>query len=304
MYEPMLAECVPESTLDLEDYLYEVKLDGTRCIAVIEPNHVTLYGRGKLGSKFTERFPEVVEALKCAVWPRKGITVLDGELVCWKDGKPNFNAVAGRAHRQKDLEAARRANPVVFHAFDCLYVHGVSLLETALIERKAILSGLLSPAGGIMYLGHQIGQGRVLYEWVKQQGLEGVMCKDPASIYQEGKRSKSWGKIKVGTTEMFRVEGYTAGTGNRKNTLGALILSEQDDNGDWRYVGKCGGGMSDADLQYIKALTTASAVRRKVAGIPSNLKVTYLKEPIKLYVKYMERTENGLLRMARIAPCE
>lgn len=301
MYEPMLAECVPEETLDIDNYLYEVKLDGTRCIAVIEPDHITLYGRGKLGSKFTECFPEVVEALKCSVWPRRGITVLDGELVCWKNGKPNFNAVAGRAHRQKGIEDARRKDPVVYHVFDCLYAHGIDLTGTPLIARKAILSGLVAPQGGIMYLGHQIGNGRVLYEWVKQQGLEGVMCKDPNCHYLEGKRSKSWGKVKVGQTGQFLAVGYTKGKGKRADTIGALILA---DRYSMRYVGKSGGGLSDLDLAGLVSLETTDTPS-SVSGIPRNLDIVWLFVPIIVTVHYMEITENGILRQAsKVDLCE
>ena len=121
---------------DDDDYIYELKLDGIRCVAYIEPKSVTL--QNKRFKDLIPIYPELSDICKCV----KKKVILDGELVVLTDGKPDFYALQKRSlmgDKFKILLAAKK-NPVQFVAYDILYFDGKDLTDKPLMERKEILS--------------------------------------------------------------------------------------------------------------------------------------------------------------------
>ncbi len=118
---------------DDEDYIYELKLDGIRCIAYLGDGKVVL--QNKRYKDVTALYPELQEMHRCV----KRRTVLDGELVVLQDGKPDFYALQkrslmGNAFR---ISLAAKSNPVQFVAYDILYYNGKDLTDLPLMERKS-----------------------------------------------------------------------------------------------------------------------------------------------------------------------
>lgn len=125
--DPMLLyETAP---FDSDEYIFELKLDGIRCIAYIEPKSVVL--QNKRHKDVTAIYPELSE-LKCCVKKR---VILDGELVVLMDGKPDFYALQKRSLMSDDFKIKLAANkaPVQFVAYDILYINGKDITNKPLI---------------------------------------------------------------------------------------------------------------------------------------------------------------------------
>ena len=116
---PMLLNEVQEP-FDDEEFIYELKLDGIRCVAYVEPKSVTL--QNKRFKDLTEIYPELSDVSKCV---NKKV-ILDGELVVLTDGKPDFYALQKRSLMGDKfrISLAARKNPVQFVAYDILYFDG------------------------------------------------------------------------------------------------------------------------------------------------------------------------------------
>src|SRR5262245_30494061 len=125
--EPMYARLVNELP-EGQEWLYEVKCDGYRCLAGRDSTGVTLWSRR--GNLFTEQFPQIAGA--CERLPPG--TLLDGEIVALDErGRVSFNLL--QHHRSK-------AQALLFYAFDVLIYRGRSLVELALSTRREVLNAL------------------------------------------------------------------------------------------------------------------------------------------------------------------
>lgn len=124
---PMLLNEVKEP-FDDEDYIYELKLDGIRCVAYIEPKSVTL--QNKRFKDLTPIYPELSDICKCV----KKRVILDGELVVLTDGKPDFYALQKRSLMgdKFKISLAAKKNPVQFVAYDIIYYDGKDLTDKPL----------------------------------------------------------------------------------------------------------------------------------------------------------------------------
>src|SRR3970282_1134569 len=104
------------------EWWFELKLDGVRLLASIRDGRASL--RSRSGRDLTPQFPLVAAALERQVDPEM---VIDGEVVAFdEEGRPNFEVLASRIHIAGDrkVEAAEVATPVIFYAFDLLYLDG------------------------------------------------------------------------------------------------------------------------------------------------------------------------------------
>ena len=189
---PMLAQRA-NAPFDSADYVFEVKWDGIRCLAFIERHGVRLQSRELVD--ITVQFPE----LACLAALPTG-TVLDGELVILRAGRPSLAEMQHRVQLQNHhrIQYASQAAPVLYLVFDLLYTQGTSLMAAPLTVRRAPLERLIPPASfsQVMVPESLRRSGRALFESVVARGLEGVMAKRTDSPYRMGKRSRAWLKIK------------------------------------------------------------------------------------------------------------
>lgn len=194
---PMLLHEVKEP-FDDKEYIYELKLDGIRCIAYLGKEVVLQNKRFK---DVTEIYPELSDMCKCV----KKNTVLDGELVVLTDGKPDFYALQKRSLMGDKfrIQLAARKNPVQFAAYDILYYDGKDLTDKPLMERKAILSEKVSEGNGLSISRYIEEKGIAFFELAKEQDLEGIVAKRKDGLYHIGKRTSDWIKIKVMQDEDF-----------------------------------------------------------------------------------------------------
>ncbi len=238
--EPMKAKLV-EKPPATGDWIYELKFDGIRLIAVKRDKKVSLFSRNQ--NDLSARFPDIVEAIKNL--PAREY-VIDGEVVALDDkGRSAFQLL--QAH-----EMEGRKSPIYFYAFDLLQLDGKSLIGLPLEARKNVLEKLCAGAGDpIRYSGAigSDGDAKRLLEEVKRRGLEGIIGKQRNSVYEPGRRSGAWIKLKCVNEQEFVIGGYTPPQGARKY-FGALLVGHYD-NDKLRFAGKVGTGFTGKSLSML-----------------------------------------------------
>ena len=293
MIDPMLCQRA-DKPFDNPDWLFELKLDGGRCVAFVTKEGTTLQGRS--GSIITAQFPELQDLHRMVKEP----CILDGEIVC-----KNFTGFARRVHKQNafDIRIARRENPAAFVAFDIIEVKGVSVAKVPLMTRKDILDrtglerwevgSVENPATIIPYT---MAEGVALFKEVQQKQLEGVVAKGLHSTYTQSVRSDIWLKIKNLKMRSFLVCGLTAGERARKDYFGALILGEMVEN-KLIYRGNVGTGFDYQHmswmLDFFKRLEGPPVFQASSVGKPIKF---WVKPVVKAEVEYFELGVDGKLR--------
>ena len=183
-----------------EEWLYEVKFDGYRCLAGRDSTRVTLWSRRE--NLFTTQFPHIARA--CERLPPD--TLVDGEIVALDErGRVSFNLL--QHHRSK-------AQALVFYAFDVLIYRGRSVLTVPLYFRREVLRRIFedSKAAPIGLSENIEAAPTDLIRVAKEFGFEGIVAKRRASLYEPGKRTGAWVKYRVNRGQEFVIGGYTPGS--------------------------------------------------------------------------------------------
>jgi bifunctional non-homologous end joining protein LigD len=291
---PMLAES-GEAPFKDPRWLHEPKLDGYRVLAFIEGGEVKLCSRR--GLDLTRQFPSVVAELSQQA---VSAMVLDGEIIALgADGKPSFNALQNRAQlkTEREIAQAELKAPCMFYVFDILHFAGIDLRGSAYVARRRYLAQCLLP-GPHLRMVHAEEDGEALYAAAIAAGFEGVIAKRRDSIYQPGRRSPNWEKIKSARTAEFVIGGYTQGNGSRA-PLGALLLGYWED-GKLRFAGHVGTGFDGDTLEQVKRRVEPfkSARCPFTEKPPLNNPTTWLKPELVAEVKFLDWLETGILRAA------
>jgi ATP-dependent DNA ligase len=231
--EPPLAPQLALSRKELptgEEYSYEVKLDGFRCVAFVDGDLLFLQSRN--GRPLGRYFPELVLPA--------GRYVLDGEIVV-RDakGREDFDALGQRVH-PADSRVRRLSveTPAVYVAFDLLAEGSESMLERSFADRRTALETLLAGEEfqeAPVELMETAATAQEAQRWL--QDAEGAIAKDRAAPYRPGER-KGMVKVKRVRTIDAIVVGWRPG--KEPETVGALILGLYDGR-ELRVVGHCSG---------------------------------------------------------------
>jgi bifunctional non-homologous end joining protein LigD len=221
--EPMLARAVSELSADNKEWLYEIKLDGYRCIIGKNSAKVTLWSRR--GNTFTRQFSHIAQACK-GLEPN---TLIDGEIVAVDDdARVSFNLL--QHHRSK-------AQAIQFYAFDLIIFKGRSLVGVALETRRQLLREALRTVEDPIRLSETFEtQPRDLIRAAKEQSLEGIVAKQKDSTYEPGKRTGAWVKYRINRGQEFVIGGYTP-----DHPFDALIVGYYEGDKLY-YVGKVRNG--------------------------------------------------------------
>lgn len=177
---------------DDENYIYELKLDGIRCLAYIDSKSVVL--QNKRHKDVTAIYPELSQMSKCV----KRRVILDGELVVLnKDGKPDFYALQRRSLMTDSSKTglAAKSNPVQFVAYDIIYYDGTDLTDKPLMELKEILTKVINEGNNLTISRYIEKNGIAFFELAKAQELEGIVAKRKDGLYHIGRRTRDWLKI-------------------------------------------------------------------------------------------------------------
>ena len=139
--------------------------------------------------------------------------------------------------------------------FDILHLNGQSLIKKPYAERRAILEELVQPRKGSRVQVPPIFDGPLAaaLDISKELRLEGVVAKRMDSVYQPGRRTHTWLKMKQHATQEVVIGGWRAGQGRREGGVGALLMGIPTPEG-LRYIGRVGSGFNDRMLDEIQAL--------------------------------------------------
>jgi bifunctional non-homologous end joining protein LigD len=243
---PMLATSVDEP-FDNPAWLFEIKWDGYRAVSFIEDGSVRLVSRNQ--NDLTAQFPELRDLPKFVKAQR---AILDGEIVALdEEGRPSFSLMQQRTGFQpgKRRVPGREGVPVVYYAFDLLYLDGYDLRRVGLEKRKELLQSVLEKGDLVRFSDHYPEKGQALFEVAGQRGLEGILAKKRESIYRE-ERSHDWLKIKITRRQECVIGGFTDPDGSREY-FGALVLGLYDNRGRLVHVGQAGTGFDQNALKKI-----------------------------------------------------
>ena len=189
--KPMLA--TSGTAFDDDNFLFEIKWDGMRMLAFLEPAGHRLVNRH--GIDATARYPEF--DFLAELDPG---AILDGEMVVLRGGKPDFALLQSRDKTRSPLKirTLSQAEPATYIAFDLLYENYVPLLDQPLLERRQRLECLVQRWGHprLVFSHGILGKGRALFAEACRQDLEGIVAKRISSHYRSGRRGNDWIKIK------------------------------------------------------------------------------------------------------------
>jgi bifunctional non-homologous end joining protein LigD len=243
---PMLATPIDEP-FDNPAWLFEIKWDGYRAIGFIEDSAVRLVSRNQ--NDLTGQFAELRELPK---FVKARNAIFDGEIVAIDEqGRPSFSLMQQRTGFQpgKRRLPGREGVPILYYAFDLLYLDGYDLRRVALEKRKELLQSVLESGEIVRFSDHYSEKGRELFEVARQRGLEGILAKKRDSPYQE-ERTRDWLKIKITQRQECVIGGYTDPEGTRQY-FGSLVLGLYDKRGHLVHVGQVGTGFDQRTLKEI-----------------------------------------------------
>ena len=289
---PMLAT-LGDKPFDNPGWLWEPKLDGIRILAFVKDGKIEL--RSRRGVDVTKQYPTLCDALKSQ--PVQSM-VLDGEVCALdEDGVPRFQLLQPRINLTKGIDPRRldAEIPVVYFAFDLLYLDGYDLKDVPLSERKSLIERRLITDGAIRLISTFEGDGRDVQEGAEALGFEGIVGKRGDSRYAPGERARTWLKFKGVKQQDFVVGGFTPGEGARKSTFGALAIGYYDDAGALHYAGNVGSGFDDAELKAMHERMQDRVAKQPSFGVKVP-DITPVRPEIVVQVKYAEWTKDDRLR--------
>ena len=282
---PMLARI--GEAFDSDEHVFEPKWDGFRALAFIGASGVRVLSRRK--NDLTIRYPEtsVLRALPDG-------TLLDGELVCMRDGRVDFEAMLKR-EQARDVRIQKLAAelPVAFAAFDVLYERSTSRMGEPLRDRRERLRELLETVDDprVVLTEGIVGSGKLFFEQSVGMGLEGMVAKELSSAYEPGQRSGTWTKVKKGEQILCVIIGYQVDDdGGLKNVV---VASNQLD-GTLRCVGKAGSGLGEATRDQLQ--DALDRIRRASPLVPCDYRARWTEPMLFCKVNILGWTSSGTMR--------
>lgn len=270
---------------DSDEHFFEFKWDGIRTQALIDSDGVRLMSRN--GIDISARYPEMkgLSAL-----PR-GLA-LDGELVAFRNGKPDFEAVlGGRGGGSK-----KGSSSATFMVFDILYEGYESVMELTFAERrKRLVQAVSAVECTAMRLSEGAnGGGLSLYKRAGEQGLEGVVGKRLSSTYAPGRRNGAWIKVK----HRARIQAVIIGFIEKGKDFQCLLVAANGKPGlpkdTLAYVGRVGGGFNEAQRAQLNTL-----LRKKPRSSPlvaCEERAQWIEPDYFCMVSFSDWTQAGMLR--------
>ncbi|MFL6588581.1 MAG: ATP-dependent DNA ligase [Chthoniobacterales bacterium] len=235
--------------------------------------------------------------------------ILDGEIMAFEQGKKltffDLQKRLGRKNEGADLFATPSADvPVVFVAFDLLWMNGQSFLRRPLRERREALRTLKLPAGfqvAEVYPAHSADEIENAFQLARRRFNEGLMVKDPESLYSPGRRGLFWFKLKkeLATLDVV-VVAAELGHGKRNHVLSDYTFAVRDENrGELVTIGKAYSGLTDLEIaeltEHFKKQTISNHGRYREVKPDTVLEIAFDS------IQPSTRHESGLaLRFPRI----
>ena len=280
--QPMLAT-PGKNAFDHPDWVFEVKWDGYRAVAEIRDGKVSLYSRNLIA--LDKKFSPIAASLRTFRFD----AVLDGEIVVVDDqGRSDFQ----RLQHYQDLGGGH----LLYYVFDLLYFQGHDLTGLPLLKRKELLKKILPSTPRIRFSHHVWAEGVLFYKAAKEKGLEGIIAKHSQSVYEAGRRSHHWLKVKTHLTQEAVIAGFTEPGGSRKE-FGALVLGVYQGN-ELMYIGHVGSGFTEENLKDIREKLEPRIQKECPFAVEpeTNAPVTWVKPELVCEVALSGWTEDAVMR--------
>ena len=280
--KPMLATLVKDP-FDDPDWLFEVKWDGYRAIAEVRNTDIVLYSRNMIS--LNQRFSPIVDSLRKFRFD----ALLDGEIVVVDDlGQPDFQKLQG-------YQKSRKGH-LIYYVFDLLHCEGHDLTGLPLVRRKELLQRILPSVPKIKFSDHVWNDGTLFFRIVKEKGLEGIIAKHSQGVYQMGRRSRQWLKVKAQLTQEGVITGFTQPRGARKG-FGTLVLGVFE-KGELVFIGHAGGGFTVKTIKEIREKLDPLIQQQCPFRVKpeTNAPVTWVKPELVCEVSFRGWTDESMLR--------
>ncbi|MEX2272412.1 MAG: DNA ligase D [Vicinamibacterales bacterium] len=323
---PMLAT-LADPPLAQPGLIYEPKLDGIRALVDLRPvhperargargdskGHARLYSRN--GNDKTVQFPGLARALRTYAAKLKAPILIDGEVTALdrKGRALGFQHLQGRLHLQGETQIGlvEAENPAALFVFDILRDGNEDLRGLPTIARRLRLQRAFRPPASLGHLLRitdiAIDDGRELYERAIAEGWEGLIVKDGMGVYESGRRSPTWRKLKVLHEQELVIGGWTEPRLSRHG-FGALLMGHyaprqglgraKGDQDRLMYAGSVGTGFNEKELDRVYRLLRA----REVSTSPFRDRIKtrerqhFVTPELVAQIKFTEWTHDGYLR--------
>ncbi|MBQ3021362.1 MAG: hypothetical protein IJD92_03965 [Bacilli bacterium] len=262
-----------------ENYIYEIKFDGTRAIIYINKDEIII--KNKRGIILNNTYPELLNIKNMT----NNKCIFDGEIIVMDNGVPSFKKLQERAMLKDKIKInyESKNNPVTFICFDILY-ENKDLIDLPLLERKKLLDKY--PDTDYFVKSKVIQNGIKLYNEIKKIGLEGIVAKEKNSKYIPNKRSSNWIKIKNHMENDYYICGY-----KEEKNIASILLGEKKNN-KYKFVSKVILGKNKNDFKLIKKCKK----QRNTLIDFNDPNYTYITPKYKCTILYMEKTNKNHLR--------
>jgi bifunctional non-homologous end joining protein LigD len=281
-------------------WVFEPKYDGIRILAFAAGSRVRLVSRN--GLEKTRQFPEVAEALAEVSRRAKRPFIVDGEIVVMRGDTPaRFQELQSRMHvtDQGAIESHRLDTPAALIVFDILLDGKTSLVTEPWRVRRKHLAALLQPPGrsNALRLSDVDEDGETMLAAARRNGWEGVIAKRADSLYEAGRRSRSWLKLKIEKRQEFVVGGWTEPRNSREH-IGAILLGYYDSDGRLIYAGHTGTGFSAVSLRDM--YSRLRRIERQTSPFSTtprtNERAHWTRPSVVVEIRFNEWTTDGKLR--------
>lgn len=286
-------------------YAFEYKWDGLRAIAYCDAKKLLVESRNLLD--VTAQYPELL-GLVTQVGSRP--VVLDGEIVALDEKlRPNFGMLQHRMHLTNAAAILRLVHevPVFMMIFDVLHLDGRSTRSLPYLRRRELLESLGLAGANWQVPPYTIGDGSQMFQAAKNLDLEGVLAKRLDSVYEPGRRSDAWLKVKLARRQEFVIGGWTPGKGQFTGSLGAILVGCYDIRPEeavamgrpqqLNFAGAVGTGFTAAVSQsLLRAFGPLQIERSPFAQGNVKKPANYVKPIMLAEVEFTEWTTQGILR--------
>jgi DNA ligase-1 len=261
----------------------EDKFDGIRAQLHRTRDRVEIFSRDL--RRITDQFGDIADRAR-------GLSdevILDGEIIAYEEGRRltffDLQKRLGRKDEGPDLFASTSSDvPVVFVAFDILWLNGQSLLRTPLRSRRQHVRELRLPAqfqAAEMFPAKSAAEIDRIFEEARARSNEGLMVKDPESLYSPGRRGLYWFKLKkeLATLDVV-VVAAELGHGKRNHVLSDYTFAVRDeDSGELLPIGKAYSGLTDVEIaeltEHFKANTIVDRGRYREVKPDTVLEIAF-----------------------------
>ena len=299
---PMLALASAELPDDPQNWAFEPKWDGVRALVHWNGSRLRIDSRNQLD--ITSNYPELHDLADALGRHR---LILDGEIVCPDPitGLPDFPRLTRRMHVSSPSDALVRSFPISLMLFDVLQSGRRSTLGLPFSRRREILEELtlIGPCWAVTP--SRVGEGKAMLAAATQSRMEGVVAKQLNSVYQPGRRSPAWRKIKVIFGQELVIGGWIPEASGAVDRVGSLLLGYYDcprrgAKPAFRYAGAVGTGFSD--LTHARLVPQLRAVEQAICpftdALPRKAGVRFTSPKLVAEIQYRRWPAGGSIQQA------